>query len=123
VIGCDTVVALDGHIHGKPADEEQARATITALAGRTHAVVSGLAVLRAGQELTAVQRTSVTFRELDDETIAWYVGCREWEERSGGYAVQGKGAALVAQIDGEIDNVVGLPVTRLLELCPDISRA
>lgn len=120
VIGCDTVVALDGHIHGKPADEHEARSTLTALAGRTHVVVSGLAVLRGGQELTAVERTNVSFRELDEATIECYVALREWEDRSGGYAIQGQSAALVSSVEGDIDNVVGLPIARLLELYPEV---
>jgi septum formation protein len=120
IVGCDTVVVLDGHIYGKPADEQMALATIGALAGRTHEVVSGLAVLTGGEERTAVARTAVTFRALDGHELAWYVSTGEWRERSGGYAIQGEGSKLVERIDGEIENVVGLPLTTLLQMCPEL---
>ncbi len=119
VVGCDTVVVLDGLIYGKPSDEEQARRTLRRLSGRTHEVTSGVAVLlRGGEERTAVARTEVTFRELDEEMLDWYVATEEWRERAGGYAIQGAGAALVHSLSGEYENVVGLPVATLIDLCP-----
>jgi septum formation protein len=121
VIGCDTVVALDGHIYGKPADEAQACATIAALAGRTHRVLSGLAVLVDGEERTASVCTEVSFRALDAAGVRAYVATGEWRERSGGYAIQGAGSGLVVSVEGDVDNVVGLPLARLLELCPELS--
>jgi septum formation protein len=125
VIGCDTIVVLDGVIYGKPADAEAARATLSALGGRTHEVLSGLALLIAdGQsqavERTALARTRVTFRALDRELLDWYVGTGEWRGRSGGYAIQGEGAALALAIDGEVENVVGLPLQTLLDLYPEL---
>jgi len=122
VIGCDTIVVLGGRIYGKPADEREAAATIRALAGRTQQVISGLAVLRRAEERTAVASTEVTFRPADEELVAWYVATGEWRERSGGYAIQGAGAKLVERIDGEVENVVGLPLQTLLELAPELGR-
>lgn len=122
VLGCDTVVSLDGRIYGKPADASQARTTLQTLAGRTHSVVSGLALLLDGQERTAVARTEVSFRELEPATLDWYVGLGEWRERAGGYAIQGAGAALVRSIEGDYENVVGLPLAGLLELYPELLR-
>jgi len=121
VLGCDTIVALDGVIYGKPPDAATARRTLQALAGRTHEVLSGLAVLGpdAG-ERTALACTKVTFRALDTRQLDWYVAREEWRGRSGGYAIQGAGARLVAAIDGEQENVVGLPLGTLLELCPEL---
>jgi septum formation protein len=121
IIGCDTIVVLDGSIYGKPSDEREAAATIGALAGRTHEVISGLAVLVGEQERTALASTKVTFRAIDDELLAWYVATGEWRERSGGYAIQGAGARLVAETDGEVENVVGLPLQTLLRLCPELA--
>ena len=121
VIGCDTIVALDGRIYGKPADEEQAAATIRALAGRTQQVISGLAVLVGEQERSAIAVTEVTFAPIDEQTLRWYVGTGEWRERSGGYAVQGQGSRLVESIRGEVENVVGLPLGTLLGLCPELA--
>jgi septum formation protein len=121
IVGCDTIVVLDGRIYGKPGDEQQAAATIRALAGRTQRVISGLAVLVGEEERTAITITEVTFRPVDEELLAWYVGTGEWRERSGGYAVQGAGSRLVERIDGEVENVVGLPVGVLLRLCPELA--
>ncbi len=120
VIGCDTVVVLDGQVHGKPSDEAQARRTLGALSGRTHEVTSGLAVLVGGEERTAIARTRVTFRAMDARMLDWYVATGEWRERAGGYAIQGSGAALVRSVDGEYENVVGLPVAALIDLCPEL---
>ena len=113
VLGVDTLVALDGVIYGKPADEAQARATLRALGGRTHQVISGVAV-KDGPDAVAV--TGVTFRALDERWIDWYVGTGEWRDRAGGYAIQGRGALIVTGIDGDYLNVVGLPVPPLVEL-------
>ena len=122
IIGCDTIVVVDGRIYGKPADEGEAAATIRALGGRTQQVISGLAVLVGEEERTAVASTAVRFRPVDEELLAWYVGTGEWRERSGGYAIQGAGSALVAEIDGEVENVVGLPLGTLLEMCPELGE-
>ena len=125
VLGCDTIVVLDGVIYGKPPDASAARKTLGALGGRTHEVFSGLALLlcdeRSGViERTAVARTSVTFRALDGELLDWYVGTEEWRGRSGGYAIQGEGAKLALALDGEEENVVGLPLAKLRELYPEL---
>jgi septum formation protein len=116
VLGVDTVVSLDGTIHGKPADEAHAARTLRTLAGHTHQVVSALALVREGEPRTATAVTDVTFRALDDARIAWYVSTGEWRERAGGYAIQGRGAALVREISGDYLNVVGLPAAALLDL-------
>jgi septum formation protein len=112
VLAVDTLVALDGAIYGKPADAAQARATLAQLSGRTHEVISGLVL----DDRATVAVTAVTFRALDDALIDWYVATGEWQERAGGYAIQGRGAALVRSIDGDYLNVVGLPVAAMLDL-------
>ena len=117
VLGADTVVALDGEILGKPRDAAQAREYVGRLNGRTHEVVGGIALARAGEIVaTAVEITRVTFRRSDDATLDRYVDTGEWDGRAGGYAIQGEGAALVAAVDGDYLNVVGLPLSRLKEL-------
>jgi septum formation protein len=121
VLGVDTVVALDGAIYGKPADVRRARATLEVLSGSTHTVLSGVALLASDAdppELTALAATEVVFRELDAGLIDWYVGTGEWRERAGGYAIQGAGAALVREVRGDYENVVGLPLATVLDLCP-----
>jgi septum formation protein len=120
-LGADTLVAIDGEILGKPRDAAQAREYVARLAGRTHEVVGAIALARDG-ELTdaAVEITKVHFRPADAALIEWYVATGEWDGRAGGYAIQGKGAALVAGIEGDYLNVVGLPLARLLDLAPEL---
>jgi len=120
VLGVDTVVALDGEPFGKPADDDAARTVLRRLSGRDHTVWSGLALVRGDTEDVAAGRTTVTFRSLAAAQIDWYVATGEWRERAGGYAIQGRGAALVAGIDGDYLNVVGLPAVTLLELAPGL---
>ena len=116
ILGVDTVVALDGEIFGKPPSAEAARSTLKRLSGRTHDVVSGLALAKAADPQLVHEVTRVTFRVLDDELIGRYVRTGEWSGRAGGYAIQGRGAGLVRRIMGDYLNVVGLPVGKLLDL-------
>ncbi len=122
VLGVDTVVALEGRVYGKPADELHARATLHALSGATHTVLSGVALIAAGQERTALAATEVVFRSLDAQLIDWYVDTGEWRGRAGGYAIQGAGAAFVREVRGDYENVVGLPLATLLDLCPGLLK-
>ncbi len=120
VLGVDTVVHLDGRIYGKAADRDAARAALQALSGRRHAVTSGLCLASDGAFRTAAATTLVDFRALDDQLLEWYAASEEWRERAGCYAIQGRGAALVAGIEGDYLNVVGLPVATLLALEPGL---
>jgi septum formation protein len=120
VLGCDTLVALGEAIYGKPADESMARMTLQALSGATHEVVSGLALLLGDEARTAVARTKVTFRALDEGMLDWYLAIGDWRGRAGGYAIQGAGAALVRSVEGDYENVVGLPLATLLDLYPEL---
>lgn len=115
VLGVDTVVTLDGALFGKPRDAEHAAQTLGRLQGRTHQVVSGLALLPVGERVVT---THVSFRALSPEQVVRYVRHGEWRGRAGGYAIQERGAGLVERIDGDYFNVVGLPVTALLDLAP-----
>jgi septum formation protein len=121
VLGVDTIVAIDGEIWGKPADADGATATLRRLSGRTHTVVSGVAIAYVdGSVEPATATTAVTFRKLTPSLVDWYVATREWDGRAGGYAIQGRGAALVERIEGDYLNVVGLPVATLIDLCPGL---
>ena len=120
VLACDTVVTLDGAVYGKPADRGEAELTLRALAGRTHEVVSGLVLLEGERHREAHARTRVSFRELDGGLLAWYLELGEWRGRAGGYAIQGAGSALVRSLEGDYENVVGLPLASLLDLCPEL---
>jgi septum formation protein len=120
VLGVDTAVVLDGRAFGKPRDAGEAERFLRALSGRDHEVMSGIAVRGAERERFEVVVTRVRFRELDDATVDWYISRGEWGDCAGGYAIQGKGAALVEEIEGDYWNVVGLPVPALLRLAPDV---
>ena len=120
VLGVDTLVALGSRVYGKPADRESAAATLRALGGRRHRVISGVCVIEDGRARTATAVTTVDFRPLGEAALGWYLDTGEWEGRAGGYAIQGLGAALVQRIDGDYLNVVGLPVATLLDLLPSL---
>jgi septum formation protein len=116
VLGVDTTVVLGGRLYAKPADAGDAERMLEELGGTTHAVVSALALVTPGWEHVEVELTRVTFRPLTPRDLASYVATGEWQGRAGGYAIQGKGAALVERIEGDYLNVVGLPATLLVRL-------
>ncbi|MGH2801774.1 MAG: Maf family protein [Thermoleophilaceae bacterium] len=121
VLGADTAVVLDGRIFGKPADASEAETFLRRLSGRAHEVMGGIAVREPdGQERSDVAVTRVRFRRLERRELDWYLATGEWRERAGAYAIQGRGAALVEEIEGDYWNVVGLPVAALLRLVPDL---
>jgi nucleoside triphosphate pyrophosphatase len=115
VLGVDTVVVVGGRVLGKAGGEQEAAEYLRLLAGRRHVVYSGLYLCDRARGTTAHAVTGVTFRPLDRGDIARYVACGEWRGRAGAYAIQGIGSALVAGVDGDYFNVVGLPVVALLE--------
>jgi septum formation protein len=116
VLGVDTEVLLDGELLGKPAGQTEAEQMLERLSGRTHEVVAGLCLRTLGWEEQHTEVTRVTFRALTPRDLAHYVASGEWEGRAGGYAIQGLGASLVERIEGDYSNIVGLPVTKLVEL-------
>jgi septum formation protein len=114
VLGVDTAVSLGGKIFGKPANATEAERMLEELAGETHVVVSGLCLITPAWELVEHEATRVTFRDLTPREIALHLAHGEWEGRAGGYAIQGRGAALVEEIEGDYLNVVGLPAALLV---------
>jgi septum formation protein len=115
VIGADTVVVLDGRPLGKPEDPEQAFEMLRALSGKTHEVLTAVAVINAadGRMARGDECTQVLFRELSDREIRVYIASGEPMDKAGAYGIQGKGALLVRRIEGCYTNVVGLPLVRL----------
>jgi len=107
---------LGGTVFGKPADAGEAEAMLERLSGATHEVVSGLCLVTPAWEELEHDVTRVTFRALTPRDLAQYVSTGEWEGRAGAYAIQGVGAALVEQIEGDYLNVVGLPAVLLVRL-------
>jgi len=116
VLGVDTVVVCDGRVLGKPGTAAEAERMLELLGGRTHEVVSGLCLRTVGWEEARSETTRVEFRPLTPRDLGSYVASGEWEGRAGGYAIQGRGAALVRRIEGDFLNVVGLPAALLVEL-------
>lgn len=122
ILGADTDVVLDGRTLGKPDGEEAARERLEALSGRTHEVLSGLALVDpGGGERSGLERSLVTFRTIDPEAMELYLASGEWRDRAGGYAIQGLGSILIEKLEGDFSNVVGLPVGALLGLAPELS--
>ena len=120
VLGVDTIVAVEGRPFGKPADRGEAEAVLRRLSGRAHEVHGGIALRDAQTERVGHAVTTVRFRELSGARLRWYLETGEWRERAGGYAIQGRGGALVESVQGDPWNVVGLPVAELVRLAPDL---
>ncbi len=118
VIGADTTVVLDGRIYGKPATAEEAAAMFRHYAGRTHEVLTGLAVLRVPQAALRVEceTTRVTFASMSEREIADYVATGEPFDKAGAYAIQGVGGRWVTRVEGCYFNVMGLPLARLYRI-------
>jgi septum formation protein len=116
VIGADTAVVVDGEILGKPRDEDDARAMLGRLSGRRHDVLTGISLRMGHEERGRVDTTTVYFSPLSPDQVEWYVKSGEWRDKAGGYAIQGLASRFVARIEGSYSNVVGLPVTTVIEL-------
>jgi septum formation protein len=116
VLAVDTVVSCGGRVLGKPRSAAEAEEMLDFLGGRTHEVESGLCLRTRAWEVQGRETTQVTFRPLSARDLAWYLASGEWEGRAGGYAIQGRGAALVDRIEGDYLNVVGLPAALLVRL-------
>ena len=120
VIGADTVVAYDGKILGKPADEADAKRMLSMLSGNTHSVFTGVTLVlidksgRAG-ELVFYEKTNVKMHEMTETEIDRYIATGEPMDKAGSYGIQGKCAIYIEKIDGDYNNVVGLPITRIYQ--------
>ncbi|OMF31664.1 septum formation protein Maf [Paenibacillus sp. FSL H8-0548] len=118
IIGADTIVVLDGHVLGKPANDAEAISMLKCLQGRAHEVYSGVACVRSsnGEALVAYRMTKVKMKSLSEEQIARYVATGEPHDKAGSYGIQGLGSTIVEQIDGCYFNVVGLPLSLLSDM-------
>jgi septum formation protein len=123
VLGADTCVVCDGHILGKPGDTADARRMLELLSGRTHAVLTGLAIISSKKIVRDVEITQVTFNQLNDREIAQYIASGEPLDKAGAYAIQGYAARWIPRIEGCYFNVVGLPIARTIALLTDIQTA
>jgi septum formation protein len=123
VLGADTTVTLDNHILGKPADAADAARMLRLLSGRTHRVITGVALVTAEATEVAAEVTAVRFLTLTEEEISAYIATGEPMDKAGAYAIQGRAARWIPRIEGCYFNVVGLPislVSTLLESCKDV---
>jgi septum formation protein len=123
VLAADSVVVIDDRILGKPADPAEAEAMLRLLSGRTHEVATGVAVARDGGEpaaASAVVTSLVTFVDISDHELAWYVAGGEPFDKAGGYGLQGVGIRFVRAVEGSPSNVIGLPLVETFELAASI---
>ena len=111
VFGCDTVVAIDGKILGKPKDDEDAYSMLSMLSGRTHTVSTGVCICSADKVSVFSNTTEVEFYSLSDETIRSYIATGECSDKAGAYGIQGYGSVLVKEIKGDYFSVMGLPAS------------
>lgn len=123
ILGADTVVASEGKVLGKPANEDDAFRMLSMLSGKTHYVYTGVALLCAddGRMRTLCEETAVTFRKLSEEEIRAYIETGEPMDKAGAYGIQGKGGALVEKTEGDFQNVVGLPLTAVRRLMSEMN--
>ena len=115
IVGADTVVAYQGQILGKPADEADAKRMLTMLSGQTHEVYTGVCVIEDEKIKTFYEETKVTFYEISDEQIDHYIKTGEPMDKAGSYGIQGKAAVFIKGIEGDYYNVVGFPIARFLQ--------
>ena len=116
VIGSDTIVVVDGDVLGKPRDETDAARMLRRLSGRSHVVITAVAVARDGRLESDVEEVSVTFRSLTEADITAYIATREPMDKAGAYGIQGFGATIVSRVDGDYFAVMGLPLQRMVRL-------
>ena len=116
VIGSDTIVVVDGDVLGKPKDDAEATRMLRRLSGRTHTVVTAVAVAWGDRLESGVEEVEVTIHPLSDRDIAGYIATREPMDKAGAYGIQGFGATIVARVDGDYFAVMGLPLQRLVRL-------
>jgi septum formation protein len=121
VLGADTVVVVGGQVLGKPADEADARRMLKLLDGRWHDVLSGVALVRAetNEVLVAHELTRVRFASMSDAEIDWYVSTGEPADKAGAYAIQGRAALFIEEIEGDYWNIVGLPIRLVYKLAAE----
>jgi septum formation protein len=121
VIAADTTVEVDGEILAKPEDADDARRMLELLSGRAHLVHTGVAIARDAQLVHGVSTTLVRFVVLSGADIDWYLSTGEPFDKAGAYALQGAGGVFVEHITGSVSNVVGLPLTLLVQLAERVS--
>lgn len=117
VVGADTIVTIDGRVLGKPRSESEAYEFFRLLCGRTHEVITGISVISASVAVTDSETTRVTLKPYDAEVVSAYIATGSPFDKAGGYGIQDEGlSSLIDSVDGELDNVIGLPVRKLAKI-------
>ncbi|WP_282192592.1 Maf family protein [Romboutsia ilealis] len=118
IISADTIVVIDNTVLGKPENEIEARKMITSLSGRTHQVITGISLINLDNNKKIIDYviSNVKFKNLSEEDINDYIRTKESLDKAGAYGIQGYGALLVDEIQGDYFNIVGLPISRLSDL-------
>lgn len=116
VLSCDTIVCLDGKIYGKPKDRIDAYNTLKTFSGKTHEVVSGVAIMSESINVSMYVKSNVTFKTLTDEDINSYLDTQEPYDKAGSYAIQGIGKKLIESYSGSLNNIIGLPIEYIKDL-------
>lgn len=119
-IGSDTIVVVDGDVLGKPHDVNIAAHMLARLSGRSHIVITGVAVHWKGRTVSATEEVVVTFRALSDDDIRAYIATGEPMDKAGAYGIQGFGATIVERVDGDYFAVMGLPLNRLTRILAEL---
>jgi len=123
VLGADTAVVFDGEIFGKPVDAADAERMLRRIAGRRHAVLTGVSLRLGDRELRGVETTAVDVMPLSDADVAWYCGSGEGSDKAGAYAIQGLASRFITRIEGSYANVVGLPIAMVFDLIRRLASA
>ena len=116
VIGADQVAVVEGRVWGKPADESAARAQLQRLNGRTHGLITAVALVGPGLEQVETEMVKLTMFELSVPELEGYLATREWEGCAGSYRIEGRGLALFRDVRGDLNTIRGLPMTRLVRM-------
>lgn len=119
-IGADTIVVIDRKVLGKPVDSREAARMLGMLSGRSHTVITAVAVARGDQLESAVEEVRVKFRRLSDDEIEAYIATGEPMDKAGAYGIQGFGATIVESVEGDYFAVMGLPLVRLVRLLGNV---
>lgn len=120
VIGSDTIVVVDGDVLGKPRDDAEAARMLGRLSGRSHTVITAVAVSWKGRVVSDAEEVGVTFHQLSNNQIRDYIATREPMDKAGAYGIQGYGATIVARVDGDYFAVMGLPLQRMVQLMREL---
>jgi nucleoside triphosphate pyrophosphatase len=122
ILAADTTVVVDGDILGKPRDDDEVAAMLRRLSGRWHEVLTGISLRSGAAEAGRVETTRVLFASLGAADIEWYIQSEEGRDKAGAYAIQGLASRFIPRIEGSYSNVVGLPISAVVELLPEIRQ-